>query len=282
VPEGDTVHLAARRLHSALTGRTLLAGSELRVPRFATADLPGRKVTGVTARGKHLLTCLDDDLVLHTHYKMEGSWHLYRAGSSWRGPGFEIRAVLVTDPWTAVGYRLAVTELLRAGEVTEALDHLGPDVLGPDWDAREAERRMLERADSAIAEVLLDQSVMAGPGNVYKSEICFLAGINPSTSVRDVDVPAVVRLTKRLMEANRSTGSQVTTGDPRSGRSHWVYGRGGGPCRRCRTPIRRAEHDWKGIRRVTYWCPSCQPRVDSDDLSGKETSGIDTRLEHTT
>lgn len=259
MPEGDTVHLAARRLNLALAGRTLLAGSELRVPAFATSHLPGRRVGSVDARGKHILFRLDDDLVLHTHFKMEGSWHLYRSGSRWRGPAFEVRAVLVTDEWNAVGYRLAVVELLEPQEAEAALAYLGPDVLGDDWNETEAIRRMQDRPDATIAEALLDQSVMAGPGNVYKSEICFLAGVHPLTRIRDVDVDTVVSLTKRTMEANRATGSQVTTGDPRPGRSRWVYGRGGQPCRRCRTRIQRAEHEWKSVRRVTYWCPSCQP-----------------------
>lgn len=272
MPEGDTVHLAARRLNLALTGRKLLEGSELRVPAFATSHLPGRRLGPVEARGKHILFQLDDDLVLHTHFKMEGSWHLYRSGSRWRGPGFEVRAVLVTDDWSAVGYRLAIVELLEPQDAAAALAHLGPDVLGEDWDETEAIRRMQDRADATIGESLLDQSVMAGPGNVYKSEICFLAGIHPLTPVRDIDVAGVVSLTKRIMEANRATGSQVTTGDLRPGRSRWVYGRGGQPCRRCRTRIQRAEHEWKSMRRVTYWCPSCQPAaggLDDPDLEKK-------------
>jgi endonuclease VIII len=275
VPEGDTVHLAARRLNGALAGRELLAGSELRVPAFATSYLPGRRVGSVEARGKHILVHLDDDLILHTHFKMEGSWHLYRSGSRWRGPAFEVRAVLVTDEWNAVGYRLAVVELLTSRDAASALEHLGPDVLGPDWDEAEAIRRMRDKSHIPIQEALLDQSVMAGPGNVYKCEICFLAGVHPLSLVRDVDVSAIVALTKRVMEANRATGSQVTTGDPRSGRSHWVYGRGGQPCRRCRSRIQRAEHDWKSTRRVTYWCPSCQPSARDHDHSGaaKQNAG---------
>ncbi len=259
MPEGDTVYLAARRLHSALAGRQLMAGSELRVPAFATSHLPGRRVTSVEARGKHILFHLDDDLVLHTHFKMEGSWHLYRPGSRWRGPAFEVRAVLATHGWNAVGYRLPVVELLGPHDAVATLAHLGPDVLGDDWDEAEAIRRMQDHPDATIAEALLDQSLMAGPGNVYKSEICFLAGLHPLSRVGDIDVAAVVSLTKRTMEANRATGSQVTTGDPRPGRSRWVYGRGGQSCRRCRTRIQRAEHEWQSMRRVTYWCPACQP-----------------------
>ena len=133
-------------------------------------------------------------------------------------------------------------------------------MLGPDWDAAEALRRLMAQPDRAIGEALIDQRVMAGPGNVYKSEACFLRGVDPWTPVGEVSKPAaMVALMKRLMEANRSIGAQVTTGDTRPGRSHWVYGRGGEPCRRCGSRVRRASQGVAPRERVTYWCPSCQP-----------------------
>jgi formamidopyrimidine-DNA glycosylase len=139
--------------------------------------------------------------------------------------------------------------------------HLGPDVLGADWDAAEAVRRLLADPDRAIGAALLDQRVMAGPGNIYKCELCFLRGVDPWTPVGQVDDPAgMVDLLKRLMEANRGSGRQITTGDTRPGRSHWVAGRNGKPCRRCGTPIRKADQQaGADADRVTWWCPTCQP-----------------------
>ena len=260
MPEGDTVHLAARRLHAALAGQTLTA-SDLRVPRFATTDLSGQRVLEVVARGKHLLFRTDADLTLHTHFKMEGTWRLFRPGEAWTGgPSHQIRAVLRTDDQEAVGYRLGVVEVVPTDQERSVVGHLGPDVLGPDWDPDEALTRLLADPARPIGEAFIDQRVMAGPGNVYRSEVLFLRGVHPWTRVGDVDDPrAVVDLTKRVMEANRAHARQVTTGDPRPGRSRYVYGRGGLACRRCGTPIQRGEQGPDTEERATYWCPSCQP-----------------------
>ena len=149
---------------------------------------------------------------------MDGEWHLYRPGHRWRGPWHEVRAVVETEPWVAVGFRLATVELLPTEREHQAVGHLGPDVLGPDWDPAEALRRLIADPDRPIGEVLLDQRVMAGPGNIYRNEVCFLLGVDPGTAVRRLDDPAqAVELVKRLMEANRHTGDQVTTGDRRPG-----------------------------------------------------------------
>ncbi|HKE98425.1 MAG TPA: DNA-formamidopyrimidine glycosylase family protein [Actinomycetes bacterium] len=258
MPEGDTVHLAAARLHRALAGRQLLA-SDFRVPRLATADLSGQLVDSVAARGKHLLLRTGGGLTLHTHLRMEGAWHLYRPGRPWAPPAADVRAVLRTQPWVAVGYRLAVCELLPTAGEAGLLARLGPDPLAPDWDPREAVRRLLGDPRRALGEALLDQQAIAGPGNVYKSEVCFLRGVDPWTPVGEVpDLPGLVDLLARLMQANRGTGSQVTTGDLRPGRRSWVAGRAGRPCRRCGTPVRKAAQGGGGGERVTYWCPSCQ------------------------
>jgi formamidopyrimidine-DNA glycosylase len=261
VPEGDTVYLAATRLNGALAGRKIVR-SDLRVPRYATADVSGATVREVVPRGKHLLFHFDNDTTLHTHFKMEGTWHLYRHGERWRGgPAHEIRALLETESWVAVGYRLGIVELLSAAQEDELVSHLGPDVLGSDWDAAEVLERMLKEPSRPIGDVLLDQTVIAGPGNVYKCEVCFLRGVHPDTSVGDVtDLPALVDLVKKLMDVNRTTGSQITTGDARPGRKRWVYGRGRQPCRRCGTLIARRDEPGE---RVTYWCPSCQPLIAS-------------------
>lgn len=264
MPEGDTVYWAARRLRDALAGATLRR-TDFRVPRFATADLAGRAVEDVVPRGKHLFIRVAGELTLHTHFKMDGAWHLYRHGERWRGPGWQARAVLATDDWVAVGFRLPVVELLPRGSETEIADRLGPDPLGPDWDATEALRRLTRDPARTISAALLDQGVMAGPGNVYRCELCFLRGLDPWTPVGTVRDPgALVALVKRLFEANRDGHRRVTTGDARRGHELWVYSRRGLPCRRCGTPIRYNDASPDASRtgdaeRVTYWCPSCQP-----------------------
>jgi formamidopyrimidine-DNA glycosylase len=259
VPEGDTVHLTATRLHDALAGRTLVA-TDFRVPRFANADLSGQRVREVVARGKHLLLRTDAGVTLHSHLKMEGAWHLYRAGQRWRGPGFQVRVVLVAEPWTAVGFRLGICELLATDREHEVVGHLGPDVLGPDWDLEEAARRLRADPRRSIGAALLDQRAIAGPGNIWKNEICFLRGVSPWTPVGEVDdLESMLGLLKRMMEVNRPIGHQVTTGDTRRGRTHWVAERAGEPCRRCGTPIQRASQAAGASERVADWCPACQP-----------------------
>lgn len=258
MPEGDTVYLSATRLDDALAGETL-SRTDFRVPSFATSDLSGRKVLGVTSHGKHILLRVSDGITLHTHFKMEGAWDLYRPGRRWRGPGWQVRVVLETKPWVAVGFRLPVVELLHTDKEDEVVGHLGPDPLR-NWDQDEALRRLSEARGTSIGEALLDQTRIAGLGNVYKSEVCFLRGIHPETPVEDVgDLDAIVSLSARLLRANKGTGRQITTGDGRRGRERWVYGRGGRPCRRCGTPIAKIEQPSYGALRVTYLCPRCQP-----------------------
>jgi endonuclease-8 len=258
VPEGDSVCLAATRLGAALAGE-MLTRTDFRVPRIATVDLAGRVIENVTSRGKHLLVRIAGGVTLHTHFKMEGAWHLYRRGERWRGPGWQVRVLLETAPWVAVGFRLAIAELLRTEREAEAFAYLGPDPLGPDWNAAEAVRRLTRDPTRPIGDALLDQRVMAGTGNVWRNELCFLRGLDPWTRIGDVAQPdRLVALVKELFEANRTIGKHVTTGDSRPGRTHWVYGRGGRPCLRCGTAIRVSGP--RHPERVTYWCPRCQPR----------------------
>jgi endonuclease-8 len=266
MPEGDTVWQAARRLHVALAGHRLVR-SDLRVPSLATVDLAGRTVLDVTPRGKHLLTRVEGGWTLHSHLRMEGSWKVYAPGAPWRGgPGHEIRAVLATPDRTAVGYRLPVLELLRTGEEDRVVGHLGPDLLGPDWDADEALRRLLAGPDRPIGSALLDQRNLAGIGNVYKAELLFLSGISPWTKVHDVtDLQGVVRRAHRLLRANRDRWEQVTTGINHKGQQLWVYDRRGEPCRRCRTAIRMDLQGEPPYDRTTYWCPACQPGIGPGD-----------------
>lgn len=236
-----------------------LTRSDFRVPRYATSDLTGRTVNEVTSIGKHMLVRLSGELLLHTHFKMEGAWDLYRAGERFRGPAWQIRVVLETERCAAVGFRLPVVDLVESGAENELVGHLGPDPLR-NWDEEVALARLKERGDVTLGEALLDQTVVAGFGNVYKSEICFLRGIHPETKVDATgDLRAVLSLGYRLINANRKTGRQITTGDGRKGQEHWVYGRGGRPCRRCGTPIKKMEQPSYGMSRVTYWCQHCQP-----------------------
>jgi len=262
MPEGDVVWLTARRLREALKGR-VLTRSDFRVPRYATADLRGRTVLDVVSRGKHLLVRIEGGLTVHTHLKMEGRWQVRRAGPPPRD--HRVRLVLANAEWQAVGYSLGVVELLRTDEEGSAVGHLGPDLLDPAWGPEmtaASVARLAEEPERAIGEALLDQTRVAGIGNVYKAEVLFLRGVNPWTAVGNVpDTSGLVRLAHRLLEANKERHGHITTGEPGRGREHWVYGRAGRPCRRCGTRIERAEQG----ERATFWCPRCQPVVARPD-----------------
>jgi endonuclease-8 len=259
VPEGDTVWLAAKRMQEALAGSTLRRG-ELRVPQLATVDLAGLGVREVVPRGKHLLVRLSDERTLRTHFRMDGSWHLYRPGAKWRGgPAYDIRAVLATDGWECVGYRLHDLAIVPTAEEDSLVGHLGPDVLGPDWDLDEALRRLREHPDEQIGVALLDQRNLAGIGNLYKVESLFLRGVHPWARVADVDdLAGLVEKARTLMRANLHHPEQNTTGLPGRGQDHWVAGRRGKPCRRCGTTILLGEQGPSTQERVTWWCPRCQ------------------------
>jgi endonuclease-8 len=261
VPEGDTVHLTAKRLRAALAGQVLVRG-ELRHPRLVGHDLAGRRVLDVASVGKHLFTRFDDGTSLHSHLRMDGSWHLYRPGMHWRRPAHQARAVLETAERTAVGFALHDMDVLPTDEEDRLVGHLGPDLLAADWGAdhrAEAVRRLAARGDHQLGLVLLEQRVMAGVGNLYRAETCFLLGLSPWTLVRDVPDPgAVVDKARELLLRNADRPQQSTTGDLGRGREHWVFERGGRPCRRCGTRIRSAEQGDGVYARFVYWCPRCQ------------------------
>ncbi|MDH6133360.1 endonuclease-8 [Kitasatospora sp. MAA4] len=288
MPEGDSVFRTAAQLHEALAGRTLTV-ADLRVPAHATADLTGRQVLDVTPRGKHLLTRLEGGLTLHTHLRMDGRWQVYRTGERWTGgPGHQIRAVLGHQQHTAVGYRLPVVQLLRTSDESTVVGHLGPDLIGPDWDLDEALRRLTADPARPIAAALLDQRNLAGIGNIYANELCFLGTVTPWTPVGEVAAPQLLLgWARQLLVLNRlrpghpttgplSTGpltaGPLTTGPLRTGplrtersappvrarERNWVYARGGRPCLRCGTIIRTAQRGTPPQQRVTYWCPTCQ------------------------
>jgi endonuclease VIII len=257
MPEGDVVWRAARQLHEALAGR-VLTGSDFRVPRYATADLTGRRVDAALARGKHLLIRVDGGVTVHTHLRMDGSWRIQAAG---RYPprDHRIRLILANQQWQAIGYRLGVVEVLSTAREDQAVGHLGPDLLGPDWDAAEAVRRLRAAPAMPIGEALLDQRNLAGAGTWFAAEMLFLRGIHPWRTVGEVkDLEALVDLGHRLLDANKARAGHTSTGDTRPGRESWVYGRAGRPCRRCGTVIQRGEQGPPGQERLRFWCPNCQ------------------------
>jgi endonuclease-8 len=258
VPEGDTVYRTARHLDEALAGQLLLR-SDFRVPAYAEFDLSGEPIDGVVSRGKHLLTRVGG-YSIHSHLKMEGSWHLYRPGSPWRRPAHTARVVLETAEWVAVGFDLGTVDVVRRDDEDSLVGHLGPDLLGSDWDADEAVRRLAAHPETPIQVAILDQRNLAGLGNEFANELCFLRGLLPTRPVGETaDLPALVRLAHRVINANRDRVQRTFTGDTREGRQTWVYRREGRPCRRCGTRIQhgRLGKDELSLR-DSYWCPRCQ------------------------
>jgi endonuclease-8 len=261
VPEGDTVWRAASLLDRALSGSTLTA-TDFRVPAYATWDLAGATVSETVSRGKHLLTRIDGDArwTLHTHLKMEGGWRVLRPGTRWPRPAHTARVVLTTADAEAVGFALGLIEIVPRDREPDLVGHLGPDLLGPDWDPEEATRRLREQPDRTVKEALLDQTRLAGIGNMYASELCFITGVAPERRVADVpDLRRMVDRAHQLLDLNRHRAQQSTTGDLARGRQFWVYGRAGQPCRRCGTPIRQTMLGDAGRERTTFACPRCQP-----------------------
>ncbi|WP_319463899.1 zinc finger domain-containing protein [Micromonospora sp. RTP1Z1] len=289
MPEGDTVWNTARVLQRALAGARL-TGSDFRVPQLAATDLTGWTVRESASRGKHLLLRLtaptgtgpagdaagpDDtagprgtpgpggavgggrDWTLHSHLRMDGAWRAYAAGERWAArPAHLIRVVLRSAGAVAVGYHLHELALIPTDQEESLVGHLGPDLLGPDWDPVEVVRRLAAQPDATIGEALLDQRNLAGVGNLYKCEVLFLRGVSPWTPVGAVpDLTGTVTLAQRLLAANRGRWTQSTTGSLHRGQTSYVYGRRAQPCRRCGTAIRKEELG----ERVTYWCPVCQP-----------------------
>ncbi|NUW40440.1 Fpg/Nei family DNA glycosylase [Nonomuraea rhodomycinica] len=261
MPEGDAVHRTAARLRGALDGR-VLTRSDFRVPRHATADLRGRAVLTTVSRGKHLLTRVEGGLTVHTHLRMDGIWRITPARrAAPRTGGDGVRLVLANAEWAAIGVKLGMVDLLRTAGESQVVGHLGPDLLGDDWDAAEAVRRLMREPDRTIGEALLDQRNLAGIGTIYRAETLFLSGIWPWRKVGEVaDLEGAVTLARRLLDANKAHAGTVTTGDRRPGAQTWVYGRAGQPCRRCGTRISRGEMGARPQERLILWCGACQPR----------------------
>ena len=261
MPEGDTIARAARTLDRWLTGRTITAARS-RTVKAPVERIVGRTVVQVEPQAKHLLIRFDSGEVLHTHMRMTGSWHVYRTGDRWRKPGWQAAVVLEAGDHVAVCFNAPVVELLR-GERDErehrALAGLGPDVLKPPIDLDEVRRRAAGvDPDVTIGELLLDQRVVSGIGNIYRCEALFAERCSPFLPAADVDGERLDRLVltaARLMSANvapRAPRREFGGGPDRP----WVYGRTGRPCSRCRAPI--ASTLLGTQPRQVYWCPSCQ------------------------
>lgn len=274
MPEGDTIFRAARTLHRALAGSPVVRFESAYAHVAAAAvDRPivGRVVERVHAVGKHLLVTFSDHLVLRTHMRMNGSWHIYRVDERWQRPARDMRVLIATAEFVAVGFNIPIASLHTAAALArnEDLRRLGPDLLGAAFDEEEALRRLFARPDRAVADAILDQSVMAGAGNVYKSEALFLCRLSPFAPVATVGedrLRALVTTTRKLMRANVVDGKgdgivtyhgfRRTTHRGDAAERLWVYGRVGRPCRRCGTAIelrRQGPH-----ARSTYFCPRCQ------------------------
>ena len=266
MPEGDTVWRTARMLDRALSGQ-VLTRTDFRVPHLATSDLSGGLVTATVSRGKHLMTRIrtgsadvPEEWTLHTHLKMEGAWRTFGPGGRWSRPAHQARVVLETPTIQAVGFSLGIVELVRRADEAGLVAHLGPDLLGPDWDEDEALRRLSTAPDRVVREALLDQRNLAGIGNMYAAELCFTQGVHPATPVAMVrDLPRLVRRARLMLEHNKERAQQSTTGDLRHGRQMWVYRRDGSPCRRCGTAVEVTMLGPSDRERAAYWCPRCQP-----------------------
>lgn len=285
MPEGDTIFRSARSLHRALAGK-VVTGFRSAYPRLTRfhddTPLTGQTVDSVDSRGKWLLIHFSGGGTLATHMLMSGSWHIYRPGERWQKPPSTARIVIENSEYHAIGFNVPVAEMHTP--VTLARDRRIPapagDLLKGDFDPDAALVRILAQPDEELGDVLLHQRVLAGVGNVFKSEVCFVAGMNPfrkiSTLTRE-QVAEVIAIARRQLKANvledspdmivtyRGSGRRTTNhSDPTQ--SLWVYGRNGAPCRKCGEPIRRRLQGFDA--RVTFWCPQCQPMPDGTEVDG--------------
>jgi len=273
MPEGDTIFRAARTLHRALAGNEVTAFESM-LPALnrihQDAPLTGRTIERVSAVGKHLFIHFSGNLVLRTHMRMNGSWHIYRSGERWQRPRRDMRIVLRTADFEAVGFAIPVAEFITGTRLSRhrEIRSLGPDVLSDTFDVAIVVENLRSRSSSQIADALINQRVLAGLGNVYKSEVLFLSSVNPFLQVEalsDSQLTSIVETGRRVLKMNVSEGLQMmttfgglrrTTHRSAPTERLWVYGRARLPCRRCGTPIRVRK---QGVdARLTYWCSTCQ------------------------
>ncbi len=285
MPEGDTIFRTARNLGRALGGKpvTVFRSTYPLLTRFHDdTPITGQLVSSVESRGKWLLIHFSGGGTLATHMLMSGSWHIYRHGERWQQPRFNMRIVIENTQYIAVGFKVPVAEMHTAHSL--ARDRRFPvsanDVLNPEFDAAEAVLRVQAHRDEEIGDVILHQTVLAGVGNEFKSEICFVTGIHPFCLVGLLTLPqieSVVAASQKLLRANVLVDSvdtlvtyrgrsRRTTNATDPSASVWVYGRHGQPCRRCAAPIRRRLQG--PDTRISFWCPVCQPMPDGFDVEG--------------
>lgn len=251
----------AARLDLALAKQPLTT-SDLRWPELSTLDFRGVVTTQVLARGKNILHRLANGVTIHSHLRMEGQWRIESTPTltSRTLANPQIRAVLGTAPWTAIGARLGDLHAVPTEDEDQLVGHLGPDVLGPDWDPDEASTR-LRRSAGTIGAALLDQRNLAGVGTLYASESLFLERLGPWTPAAELAPSRVLALVTRahlLLDRGRRHAIQSTTGSDRLGETSWVHGRSGRPCRRCGRPVRVAMIGEPPRDRTMFYCPACQ------------------------
>ena len=262
MPEGDTVWRTAHRLDQALAGSPLLV-ADLRWPSLATTDLRGATTLEVISRGKHILQRLDTGRTLHSHLRMEGQWRVEATPqlTPRQLAGDRVRAVLGTADWTALGLRLGMLDLVPTADERTLVGHLGPDLLGPDWDPSLAVANLRREPRRALGVALLDQRNLAGIGTLWAAESLFLEGLHPWTPVGEVDDDAlagVVERAHRLLSASRHQAVQTSTGSTRRGETSYAHARSGRPCRRCGGSIRVAMIGDPPHERTMFYCPGCQ------------------------
>lgn len=268
MPEGDTIFRSARTLHRALAGKAVTK-FDTAIARLVQANdthtIAGRIVEHVEARGKWLLIFLSGDLILLTHMLMNGSWHLYRPGERWRRRKYDMRLMIETADWIAVGFTIPVAEFHTAASLARktGVTTLGPDLLKSDFDRRQAIQKIRERGEDEIAVALLNQHVIAGIGNVFKAEICFACRVYPFAHVNALttsQIEQIVDVALKFLRANaqeeNDTGARRTINSLDRTARLWVYGRRGEPCRRCGTAIEMRKQGKEA--RATFWCPDCQ------------------------
>ncbi|MGD0648480.1 MAG: DNA-formamidopyrimidine glycosylase family protein [Acidobacteriaceae bacterium] len=294
MPEGDTIYRAARALQKALGGKVVSA-FETGLAKLASVDddtpLVGRTVEKVEARGKWCLIFFSGDLILVTHMLMSGTWHIYRTGEKWWQPTNRMRVAITCGDYQAVAFNVPIAEFhtARSLERNSQIAGLGPDVLADEFSIEAGVRALRERAAShptdEIAEVLLNQRVLAGVGNVYKNEVAFAAGVNPfrqMITITEPEMMAMIEASHKYMKANvrdgsgdgiiTYTGNRRTTHSMDSSDRLWVYGRQGKECRRCGASILMRK---QGVQaRSTYWCPICQPWRASDGQGAKALAAL--------
>ncbi len=260
MPEGDTVWRTARRLHQVFAGEPLTR-CDLRWPELATIDFSEQRTLEVASRGKHLLHRLDSGWTIHSHLRMDGQWRIEPPDTR---ANANTRALLATSQWTALGQRLGMLDVVRTADEHTLVGHLGPDVLGPDWNPAVAAGNIAAAGyldDATIGAALLDQRNLAGVGTLYASESLFLERLNPWTPPRDLtpqQVAALIERAHRLLDHNKNHAVQSTTGSRRHGETNYVHARSGQPCRRCGGPVRVAPIGTPPRERTMFYCPACQ------------------------